>query len=188
MKTGIKYADAVTTGSPTYAREICETALGMGMQGVLNARATCHGYLEWRGLCGMGSAPRPALTTHFDPEALGGKLVNKRRLMAQVHCFPDSEPLLAVVSRLTEQKGFDLLFDSLPELLRRQGCGFVALGSGEARYVQFFERLAAEFPGRAAFRSGYDESFAHLIEAGADIFLMPSRYEPCGLNQMYSLR
>ena len=190
LKTGIKYADAVTTVSPTYAREICETALGMGMQGVLNARATgvtgiLNGvdYAEWD--------PRhdPHLTTHFDPEALGGKLVNKRRLMAQVQLsFPDSEPLLAVVSRLTEQKGFDLLFDTLPELLRRQGCGFVALGSGEARYVQFFERLAAEFPGRAAFRSGYDESFAHLIEAGADIFLMPSRYEPCGLNQMYSLR
>ena len=190
LKTGIKYADAVTTVSPTYAREICETPLGMGMQDTLNARANgvtgiLNGvdYAEWD--------PRhdPHLATHFGPDALGGKLVNKRRLMEQAQLrFPDSEPLLAVVSRLTEQKGFDLLFESLPELLRQQGCGFVALGSGEARYVQFFERLAAEFPGRAAFRSGYDESFAHLIEAGADIFLMPSRYEPCGLNQMYSLR
>jgi starch synthase len=190
LKTGIKYADAVTTVSPTYAREICEAPLGMGMQDALNARADgvmgiLNGvdYAEWD--------PRhdPHLTTHFRPEALDGKLANKRRLMQQAQLrFPDSQPLLAVVSRLTEQKGFDLLFEALPELLRRQGCGFVALGSGEARYVEFFDRLATEFPGRAAFRSGYDEPFAHLIEAGADIFLMPSRYEPCGLNQMYSLR
>lgn len=190
LKAGIAYADTVTTVSPTYAREICDTALGMGMQGVLNARANgvtgiLNGvdYAEWD--------PRhdPHLTTHFGPDTLSGKLVNKRQLMEAARLrYPDSQPLLAVVSRLTEQKGFDLLFESLPELLRRQGCGFVALGSGETRYVQFFERLAAEFPGRAAFRSGYDESFAHLIEAGADIFVMPSRYEPCGLNQMYSLR
>jgi starch synthase len=89
---------------------------------------------------------------------------------------------------LTEQKGFDLLFDVLPETLRRHDCRFIALGSGEARYVDFFAGLAARFPDRVAFRSGYDEAFAHRIEAGSDIFLMPSRYEPCGLNQMYSLR
>jgi starch synthase len=190
LKTGIAYADVVTTVSPTYAREICETPLGMGMQPVLNARrdgvtGILNGvdYAEWD--------PRhdPHLATHFGPADLAGKLANKRRLLelAQLR-LPESRPLLAVVSRLTEQKGFDLLFESLPELLRDRDCGFVALGSGDVRYVRFFERLAAEFPGRAAFRSGYDESFAHLIEAGADVFLMPSRYEPCGLNQMYSLR
>jgi starch synthase len=190
LKSGIKYADAVTTVSPTYAREICDTPLGMGMQAVLNARSNgVTGILNGVDYADWDPRHDPHLTTHFSPEELAGKLANKRILMArtQLH-VPDSQPLLAVVSRLTEQKGFDLLFDALPDLLRRRDCGFVALGSGDARYVEFFERLAAEFPGQATFRSGYDESFAHLIEAGADIFLMPSRYEPCGLNQMYSLR
>jgi starch synthase len=99
-----------------------------------------------------------------------------------------SRPLIAMVTRLAEQKGIDLLFDALPLLLQQRDFGFVALGSGDARYVAFFEDLARRFPGRAAFHSGFDESTAHLIEAGSDIFLMPSRYEPCGLSQMYSLR
>jgi starch synthase len=190
LKTGIKFADVVTTVSPTYAREICDSPLGMGMQAVLRARADgvtgiLNGvdYREWD--------PRhdPHLTVHFGPADLSGKQANRTGLLREAGlALPDTAPLLAVVSRLTEQKGFDLLFDVLPGLLSRHECGFVALGSGETRYVQFFERLAAQFPGRAWFRSGYDEGLAHRIEAGSDIFLMPSRYEPCGLNQMYSLR
>ena len=190
LKTGAKYADRVTTVSPTYAREICGAPLGMGLEGVLRGRrdqvlGILNGvdYREWD--------PRhdPYLTAHFDPKDLRGKLANKQRLIAVNELGLDaSKPLVGMVTRLAEQKGIDLLFDTLPAALEQRDFGFVALGSGDARYQGFFEDLARRFPGRAAFRSGYDESMAHLIEAGSDIFLMPSRYEPCGLNQMYSLR
>jgi starch synthase len=92
------------------------------------------------------------------------------------------------VTRLAEQKGIDLLFDALPALLQERELGFLILGAGDDRYVEFFGDLARRFPGRVVFRLGHDESLAHLIEAGSDMFLMPSHYEPCGLNQMYSLR
>jgi starch synthase len=190
LKTGIKFADVVTTVSPTYAREICDSPLGMGMQTVLRAHkggvvGILNGvdYREWD--------PRhdPHLKVHFGPADLSGKQANKRSLLEEgAFTMNPAAPLLAVVSRLTEQKGFDLLFDVLPDLLRRREFGFIALGSGERRYVEFFESLVAQFPGRAWFKSGYDETLAHRIEAGSDVFLMPSRYEPCGLNQMYSLR
>jgi starch synthase len=190
LKTGIKFADAVTTVSPTYAREICDGPLGMGMQAALRARVGgVAGILNGVDYADWDPRHDPHLSAHFNPQDLSGKAVNRRQLLeAGGLDLPATAPLLSVVSRLTEQKGFDLLFEVLPETLRRHDCGFIALGSGEARYVDFFERLAAGFPGRVAFRAGYDESFAHLIEAGSDIFLMPSRYEPCGLNQMYSLR
>jgi starch synthase len=190
LKTGIRFADRVTTVSPTYAREICEGPLGMGLEGVLRARedqvlGILNGvdYREWD--------PRhdPYLKQHFGPGAWEGKLKNKRRLIeASALTIDTSRPLIAMVTRLAEQKGIDLLFDALPLLLQQRDFGFVALGSGDARYVAFFEDLVRRFPGRAAFHSGFDESTAHLIEAGSDIFLMPSRYEPCGLSQMYSLR
>jgi len=93
-----------------------------------------------------------------------------------------------MVTRLAEQKGIDLLFDALPALLQERDFGFLILGSGDDRYAAFFDDLERRFKGRVVFRSGYDEPLAHLIEAGSDMFLMPSRYEPCGLNQMYSLR
>ena len=129
------------------------------------------------------------MTAHFGPEDLRGKQVNKELLIAAAHLETvPSRPLIGMVTRLAEQKGIDLLFDALPSLLRERDFGFVILGSGEAHDVAFFEDLARRFPGRVTFRSGYDEPLAHLIEAGSDMFLMPSRYEPCGLNQMYSLR
>ena len=99
-----------------------------------------------------------------------------------------STPLLGMVTRLTRQKGIDLLFDTLPELLQQREIRFVALGSGEAQYERFMASLQERFPGKAVFYSGYSEELAHLIEAAADMFLMPSLYEPCGLNQMYSLK
>jgi starch synthase len=190
LKTGAKYADRVTTVSPTYAREICAAPLGMGLQEVLRARGDqvlgiLNGvdYREWD--------PRhdPHLAAHFDPKDLRGKLANKQRLIAVNDLRIDlSRPLVGMVTRLAEQKGIELLFDTLPAALQQRDFGFVVLGSGDTHYQEFFENLERRFPGRAAFRSGYDESMAHLIEAGSDIFLMPSRYEPCGLNQMYSLR
>jgi starch synthase len=190
LKTGIKFADAVTTVSPTYAREICDGPLGMGMQATLRARTDkvvgiLNGvdYRDWDPRCD------PHLTAHFGPQDLRGKQTNKEQLIAALHLdLAVSRPLVAMVTRLAEQKGIDLLFDALPAMLQERDFGFLVLGSGDARYAAFFDALAHRFAGRAAFRGGYDESLAHLIEAGSDIFLMPSRYEPCGLNQMYSLR
>ena len=190
LKTGILLADAVTTVSPTYALEICATDLGMGMQEALASRGGAvtgilNGvdYEEWD--------PRvdPHLANHFSLADLRGKMRNKRRLIERsgLAC-EDAAPLVAMVTRLAEQKGIDLLFEALPAILRERPAGLVVLGSGEDRYVRFFRDLVAQFRGRVAFHEGYDEPLAHLIEAGGDMFLMPSRYEPCGLNQMYSLR
>ncbi|HEX3846068.1 MAG TPA: glycogen synthase [Steroidobacteraceae bacterium] len=190
LKTGIRHAHRVTTVSPTYAREIREGPLGMGMQATLQARGDevvgiLNGvdYREWD--------PRndPHLSAHFGPEDLQGKRVNKQQLIAAVGLDSAvSRPLVGMITRLAEQKGIDLLIDALPALLSSRDLALVVLGSGDAPYTAFFAGLAARFPGRVAFRSGHDESLAHLIEAGSDMFLMPSRYEPCGLNQMYSLR
>jgi starch synthase len=190
LKIGIKFADRVTTVSPTYAREICDGPLGMGMQVTLRARADrvvgiLNGvdYRDWD--------PRhdPHLTVHFAPHDLRGKRTNQELLIAATLLDTAvSRPLIGMVTRLAEQKGIDLLFDALPPLLQGRDFALLVLGSGDPRYSAFFEELARRFPGRVAFRSGYDEPLAHLIEAGSDIFLMPSRYEPCGLNQMYSLR
>jgi starch synthase len=190
LKTGIKHADRVTTVSPTYAREICEAPLGMGLESTLRARTDrvvgiLNGvdYQEWD--------PRhdPYLSAHFGPQDLRGKAMNKDLLISAAELgLAPGLPLIGMVSRLTEQKGIDLLFDALPELLQARDFGLVVLGSGDSQYETFFTELAQRFKGRVAYRAGYDESMAHLIEAGSDMFLMPSRYEPCGLNQMYSLR
>ncbi len=190
LKTGIKFADVVTTVSPTYAREICETPLGMGMQHTLRNRRNgvvgiLNGvdYREWD--------PRvdPHLTDHFDADDLFGKMANKQQLLASTGLkLAPRQPLVSMVTRLAEQKGIDLLFDAMPALLGERDFGLLVLGSGDDRYVDFFRQLARVFPERVVFREGYDEALAHLIEAGSDMFLMPSRYEPCGLNQMYSLR
>ncbi|MFO1467514.1 MAG: glycogen/starch synthase [Steroidobacteraceae bacterium] len=190
LKAGILFADAVTTVSPTYAVEIRTTELGMGMQAALAARAgsvtgILNGvdYEEWD--------PRvdPHLSNHFHLADLRGKMRNKRRLLERSGLAPDAQqPLVTMVTRLAEQKGIDLLFDALPALLAERPFGLVVLGAGDERYERFFTQLAARHASRVAFHRGYDEPLAHLIEAGGDAFLMPSRYEPCGLNQMYSLR
>jgi starch synthase len=131
----------------------------------------------------------PHLTKHFGPTDLRGKRANKQRLVRSIGLdLEPHQPLVGMVTRLAEQKGIDLLFDALPALLRERDFGFLILGSGDDRYLAFFDDLERRFKGRVVFRSGHDEPLAHLIEAGSDMFLMPSRYEPCGLNQMYSLR
>jgi starch synthase len=190
LKTGIKHAHSVSTVSPTYAREICETPLGMGLQVTLRERpdrvtGILNGvdYREWD--------PRhdPHLSAHFSPQDLRGKLINKEMLTATAGLnMSTSQPLIGMVTRLTEQKGIDLLAEALPELLQVRDFGLVVLGSGDAKYSAFFEQLEQRFAGRVSYRTGFDEPLAHLIEAGSDIFLMPSLYEPSGLNQMYSLR
>jgi starch synthase len=162
----------------------------MGLESALRARTDrvigiLNGvdYQEWD--------PRhdPHLSAHFGAQDLRGKALNKGLLIAATQLgMAPAVPLIGMVTRLTAQKGIDLLFDALPELLLARDFGLVVLGSGDSPYEIFFTELAQRFKGRVAYRAGYDESMAHLIEAGSDIFLMPSRYEPCGLNQMYSLR
>jgi starch synthase len=129
------------------------------------------------------------LPTRYSARDLSGKAIVKQSLLtrSQLH-IAQSSPLIGLVSRLTPQKGFDLLFDVLPEILQQREFGVVILGSGETRYEEFFRDLAKGFPERVAFHQGYSEELAHWIEAGSDLFLMPSMYEPCGLNQMYSLK
>jgi starch synthase len=190
LKAGIKFADKVSTVSPTYAREICDSALGMGLEGALRARADrVVGILNGVDYQDWDPAHDAHLTAHFTPQDLRGKAINKEMLLATAGLgLPPTRPIIGMVTRLAEQKGIDLLYDALPQLLQARDFGLVVLGSGDARYGDFFTDLAKRFAGRVSYRSGFDEPLAHLIEAGSDAFLMPSRYEPCGLNQMYSLR
>ena len=191
MRHGVMYADAVTTVSPTYAAEICTPEGGHGLDGDLRLRGDAvvgilNGvdYDEWN------PATDQYLPHRYDDSDLTGKLLNKQALLDLLRKpSAPGTPLIGMISRLTRQKGIDLLFDTLPELLGgARDLRFVALGSGEDHYERFMHGLQERFPGRATFYSGYSEELAHMIEAAADIFLMPSLYEPCGLNQMYSLK
>ena len=190
LATGILYANAITTVSPTYAREILTSEHGVGLDGILRTRRdVLFGILngidegEW-------SPERDALLQHhFSADDLSGKERCKEQLLASMRLpYRREVPVFGIVSRLAWQKGFDLCMSVLPGLFQRHGAQLVVLGTGEPRYQEFFARLAAAFPRQVAYQAAFSEKQAHLIEAGADLFLMPSRYEPCGLNQMYSLR
>lgn len=190
LRHGILYADAITTVSPTHAREICTAEYGMGLEDNLRARGgALTGILNGVDYDDWDPRRDRFLPVHYDPGHLGGKAELKSRFLARTRLAtaPDV-PLAGIVSRLAAQKGIELMFEALPKLLRARPLALAALGSGEAKYEQFFTRLAGSFPGRVVFESGYDEELSHWIEAASDLFLMPSRYEPCGLNQMYSLR
>jgi starch synthase len=191
LKTGLLNADFLTAVSRTYAREIQTPEDGFGLDPLLRVRAAAGrlqgivngvDYGEW------DPATDPRIPHHYSAEDLSGKREMKKALLREIGMEPTDAPVIGAVSRLTEQKGFDLCFDILPPLLGRRDCRLVALGSGERKYEEFFQILAARFPGRAWYYRGYHEPLAHWIEAGADLFLMPSLFEPCGLNQMYSLR
>ena len=190
LRTGIRYADLITTVSPTYAREIQTPAYGMGLDGELRARAEALvGVLNGVDYDDWDPRHDLVLPLHYDPGHLGNKAALKQQLMQRLALGPAGEaPLIGIVSRLVAQKGFDLLFDPLPLLLQRHSFALVVLGSGEPPYEDFFAALAREYPTRVHFHRGYSDELAHWIEAASDMFLMPSRYEPCGLNQMYSLR
>jgi starch synthase len=190
LRHGILYADAINTVSPTHAREICSDEYGMGLEDSLRARAAdvsgiLNGvdYEEWD--------PRRDryLPAHYDPQHLSVKAQLKGMFVERHGLTPGADiPLAGIVSRLAAQKGIELMFEGLPRILASRPMNFVALGNGEARYEDFFSALARSFPARVHFHRGYDDELAHWIEAASDLFLMPSRYEPCGLNQMYSLR
>jgi starch synthase len=187
---GILYANGVTTVSPTYAREIQGPELGVGLDPFLRARSsTVVGILNGVDYDEWSPERDPLIPARYSSDDLSGKAADKAALQEEVGLPASARaPLAGIVSRLAGQKGFALLEEALPPLLRRQGLQLVALGSGERRLEQLFQRLAAAFPRQVAFVNRFSNQLAHRIEAGADIFLMPSLYEPCGLNQMYSLR
>ncbi len=190
LKTGLLYADVLTTVSRTYAREIQTEEYAMGLSDMLRARSD-HLVGIVNGVdYGAWSPETDTLIPHnFSAETLDDKRLNTRALLENMGLSYDRRaPVFGIVSRLTFQKGFELLFEPLPELLAHRDARLVVLGSGEPKYEEFFESLQQRFPDKAVFYNGYSNELAHLIEAGADLFLMPSRYEPCGLNQMYSLR
>lgn len=190
LRTGIHYADLITTVSPTYAREIQTAEYGMGLDGELRARADALiGVLNGVDYDDWDPRHDRFLPRHYDPDHLGAKAALKQELLQRLALGSDADaPLIGVVSRLVAQKGFDLLFDVLPRLLQRYHFDLVVLGSGEPRYEEFFAALAREHASRVYFHRGYSDALAHWIEAASDMFLMPSRYEPCGLNQIYSLK
>ena len=192
LKAGIVFSRVITTVSPRYSQEIQQPEFGFGFDGILRSRARdlvgiLNGidYDQWD----------PARDTHlpepYSASNLAGKEAAKRRVLEVFGLNSTSaaaaRPLIGLISRMVDQKGFDLLSQLLDELPRLDA-SFVLLGSGERRYEDMWLGLAARHPDRIAVEIGYDDSRAHLIEAGSDLFLMPSRFEPCGLNQMYSLR
>jgi len=190
LRAGLRAADAVTTVSPTYAEEIRTPAFGMGLEDVLDARADgVVGILNGVDYDVWDPSIDPFLDVHYDALNLSAKYTIKGALAQRVGLLPDlNSPLLGVVSRLTPQKGIDLISAVLPTILATTRASFVGLGSGDDSVAAHLRGLAAANPRRVAFVEAYDEPLAHRIFAGADIALVPSRYEPCGLTQMYALR
>jgi starch synthase len=190
LVTGIIHADAITTVSPTYAREIQTPEQGVRLDPMLRQRADhLFGILNGIDESEWDPASDRHLPHHFSAADLDGKERCKAALVAATRLpYHADVPLFGLVSRLVWQKGIDLCMSVLPPLLRTRRFQLVVLGTGEPKYEDFFKRLERAFPRQVAYQSTFSEPRAHLIEAGADVFLMPSRYEPCGLNQMYSLR
>ena len=189
MKAGLKFARRITTVSPTHAAEIATPEFGFGLDGVLRGRREAvSGILN--GIDGSVWNPQhdSALAATYSAADLAGKARCKADLQAGLGLEPNAAaPLFGVVSRLTSQKGLDLVLAVLPELLARGG-QLALQGSGDAALEAAFRAAAAANPGRVAVRIGYDEGFAHRLIAGSDVMLVPSRFEPCGLTQMYGLR
>ena len=189
MKAGIAYADAITTVSPTYAREILTFEDGAGLDAVLRHRARdLHGILNGIDVETWDPARDPNLPARYSAAALDGKAASKAALQRELGlpARPDV-PLVSMVGRLVEQKGIDLVLAALPEILTRE-TQLAVLGSGRREYEDALARAARERPDRLAVRIGFDDALAHRMEAGGDAFLMPSRFEPCGLNPMTALR
>jgi starch synthase len=189
LKAGLVYADAITTVSPTYAQEIQREPLGFGLHGLLAARAgALHGILNGIDDGVWNPAIDPLIARRYDAAHVAVKRDNKLALQERLQLPPDRDaPLLGFVGRLTEQKGIVLVAAAAPRIAAG-GAQLAVLGAGERALEDELRALARARPGEVAVAIGFDERLAHLIEAGADAFLMPSRFEPCGLNQMYSQR
>jgi starch synthase len=188
LKAGVYYSDAIITVSPNYAQEIQTVEYGCGMQGLLKSRAAnLHGILNGIDTDEWNPATDHHLISNYDQTRLAEKSANKKALQIQLGLDDDADaPLLGVVSRLANQKGLDLLLGCGSSLVH-EGAQIAMLGSGEPNLEFGFSQLTKAHPGRVRLTVGYNEPLSHLIMAGSDIFLMPSRFEPCGLNQMYGL-
>ena len=189
IKGGLAYADWISTVSPTYADEICRPDMGCGLDGLLrHRRGRLTGILNGADYDLWDPSRDPWIAHSYSAADLEGKRGNKRDLQRRFGLNEDDGvPLIASCGRLVEQKGVDLLVDAIPRLMRRD-VQLVVVGTGERRFGDALTQAAAAFPGRVRAHVGYTEELAHQVEAGADMFLMPSRFEPCGLNQLYSLR
>ena len=189
LKGGILHSAKVITVSPTYANEILTPAFGYGLDDVVRRRANdLRGILNGVDRDEWNPADDKHIAAAFSAKQPAGKAECKTALLRELNLATDRDiPLVGVVSRLWEQKGLDLAVSVLPKFLREGKIQFVLLGSGDAWLENEFKRLAVDFPQFCAVRIGYDNGLSHRIEAGSDFFLMPSRFEPCGLNQMYSM-
>lgn len=188
LKAGLAFADRIATVSPTYADEILLPEFGYGMEGLLSARRRdLTGILNGIDETAWNPLTDRHLPAHFDSGDLTGKAVCKMALQQEMGLTEDPDsPLLTMVTRLTEQKGIDLVVSALPEMIG-MGAQIAILGAGDAHWEHALRDMQAPH-GRVAARIGYDEALAHRLVAGADMFLMPSRFEPCGLTQMYAMR
>jgi len=190
MKSGIVYADVINTVSQKYAEEIQTSEYGYGLEGILKKRGgDLYGILNGVDYQDWDPSRDAHLVAHYDLNGLSGKRECKKDLLKEFHLPSSLEnaPLLGMISRLADQKGFDLLAEILEELFALP-IGFVLLGTGEQKYHDLFQQVAQKYPQKVGIRLTYDDRLAHKIEAGSDLFLMPSKYEPCGLNQIYSLK
>ena len=188
LKGGLVFADLLTTVSPTYSEEIQTPEYGCGLEGVISGRKdVLHGIVNGIDAEIWNPAKDPHLPTQYSLSDMSGKARSKKGLQRELKLRADKGPLVGVIARLTGQKGIDLVIDIIPELMELD-VQVVILGTGDVKYEQLVRELAERYPGRLAVRNVFDEGLAHRIEAGADMFLMPSRYEPCGLSQLYSLR
>jgi starch synthase len=190
LKSGIVYSKAITTVSPTYAREIQTPDFGMGMEGILQKRrGALHGILNGVDDATWNPAKDPHIPHAYSPRKMEGKPRCKRNLITTMKLeeTQGDRPLLGMISRIDAQKGFDLVTKIMGEIMKL-GVHCVILGSGDEGIQRAIKRQASRHPGRIALKIGFDEPLAHRIMAGADILLIPSRYEPCGLTQMYALK
>lgn len=189
IKGGIAYADRITTVSPTYALEIQSPAFGYGLEGLLAYRSqNLVGIINGIDMNEWNPETDPHIHQRYNVDSLSEKRHNKAELQRRVNLpVNDSVPLFGLISRLVEQKGIDMIIECLPDIVELP-MQLVLLGNGDKVYEQRLENLARLYPDKIVIIIDYNESLAHLIEAGADVFLMPSRFEPCGLNQMYSQR
>ncbi len=189
IKGGLAFADWLTTVSPTYAQEIQTPEQGSGLDGLLRHRALAlTGILNGIDKAVWNPARDTALVKHYSASRLQGKLVNKLALQKEFKLPVNADiALIGMVGRLVQQKGIDLVLTALPNLMKRP-IQIIVLGSGDPAYEAALQDQAKYYPKRLSVHIGYDEALAHRIESGADMFLMPSNFEPCGLNQLYSLR
>jgi starch synthase len=190
MKAGIVYADVINTVSKKYSEEIQTPEYGYGLEGILRKRKeSLYGILNGVDYEDWDPSHDPHLIARYDAKDISGKKQCKMDLLKEFHLPSSLEqvPLLGMISRLADQKGFDLLME-ISEALFALNIGFVLLGTGEQKYHDLLTQVAQKYPQKAGIRIAYDDRLAHKIEAGTDFFLMPSKYEPCGLNQIYSLK